>query len=58
MQQSALLQFKRSLSIGVVGAGQMGVGIGLVAAQAKHEVVIMDSSKGKTDKAIEFIGRP
>ncbi len=55
-QRSVHLLLKRSLSIGVVGAGQMGVGIGLVAAQAKHDVIIMDNSKGKTDKALEFIG--
>ncbi|KAJ3333536.1 hypothetical protein HDU91_002907 [Kappamyces sp. JEL0680] len=46
---------KRALSIGVVGAGQMGCGIAQVAATAKHQVFILDSQKTKTDKALGFI---
>jgi 3-hydroxybutyryl-CoA dehydrogenase len=48
---------KCDLSIGVIGAGQMGVGIAHVAALAKHDVVLLDSSRQKTDKALEFIGK-
>ncbi|RUP52019.1 3-hydroxyacyl-CoA dehydrogenase [Jimgerdemannia flammicorona] len=48
--------FKR---IGVIGAGQMGLGIALVTANvAKLRVVIMDASSEQLDKGIRFMGRP
>ena len=43
--------------VGVVGAGQMGVGIGLVAASlAKRQVVLLDYNAGQLQKSLKFIG--
>jgi len=44
-------------SIGVVGAGQMGRGIAQVAAQAGHEVVIVDASSALAESGVERIAR-
>lgn len=42
--------------IGVVGAGQMGVGIAQIAAQvAKIEVILMDKDQQIIDKSIKFM---
>ncbi|KAM0792111.1 hypothetical protein ACM66B_004815 [Microbotryomycetes sp. NB124-2] len=42
-------------SVGVVGAGQMGLGIALVAARtAKVDVVVIDNSQAQLDKAKAF----
>lgn len=42
---------------GVVGAGQMGTGIAIVAAQqAKLQVKIMDSNASSLEKSKKFIG--
>lgn len=44
-------------SVGVVGAGQMGLGIALVAAQrAGVPVTIIDSSQSSIDKGLSFAG--
>lgn len=44
-------------SVGVVGAGQMGLGIALVAAQrAGVSVTIIDSSQASIDKGLSFAG--
>lgn len=44
-------------TLGVVGAGQMGMGIAQVAAQvAKVDVVVMDSNKANLDKSLAFMG--
>jgi 3-hydroxybutyryl-CoA dehydrogenase len=44
-------------TIGVVGAGQMGLGIALVAAQrAGVPVTIIDSSQASIDKGLSFAG--
>lgn len=42
-------------SLGVIGAGQMGLGIALVAAQkAQVPVTLVDSSQGSLDKGLKF----
>lgn len=44
-------------SVGVIGAGQMGLGIALVAAQrAGVPVTIIDSSQASIDKGLSFAG--
>lgn len=44
-------------TIGVVGAGQMGLGIALVAAQrAGVPVTIIDSSQASIDRGLSFAG--
>jgi 3-hydroxybutyryl-CoA dehydrogenase len=51
--------FKRCYSIqkvGVVGAGQMGIGIALVAALAKKSVCLVDQSPKQLEKGSKFIG--
>ncbi|KAJ2992357.1 hypothetical protein HDV02_003103 [Globomyces sp. JEL0801] len=58
-----LRAFKRSYSVasqiqnvGIVGAGQMGVGIAHVAAlKGKKNVTILDSNKAQSEKGIKFI---
>ena len=57
IQKCHLINLKSNLSIGVIGAGQMGVGIAHVAALSKHDVILLDNSRQKTDKALEFIGK-
>lgn len=43
--------------LGVVGAGQMGLGIALVAARAaKVPVTVVDSSSKSLDKGLAFAG--
>jgi 3-hydroxybutyryl-CoA dehydrogenase len=43
--------------IGVIGAGQMGVGIACVAAKvAKLPVVLIDSKQDQLDKGLKYIG--
>ncbi|KAK4219339.1 3-hydroxyacyl-CoA dehydrogenase [Rhypophila decipiens] len=50
--RSAAVEVKR---IGVVGAGQMGLGIALVAAQrAQVPVTLVDSSQASLDKGLAF----
>ncbi|KAG7007362.1 3-hydroxybutyryl-coA dehydrogenase [Physcia stellaris] len=45
--------------LGVVGAGQMGLGIALVAAQkARIPVTLVDSSQASLDKGLKFAGEP
>ncbi|PYI31396.1 hypothetical protein BP00DRAFT_415575 [Aspergillus indologenus CBS 114.80] len=45
-------------SLGVIGAGQMGLGIALVAAQkAKVPVTLIDTSEASLDKALKFAGK-
>ncbi|KAJ5096215.1 3-hydroxybutyryl-CoA dehydrogenase [Penicillium alfredii] len=42
-------------SLGVIGAGQMGLGIALVAAQkAQVPVTLVDNSQGSLDKGLKF----
>ncbi|PLN81215.1 3-hydroxyacyl-CoA dehydrogenase [Aspergillus taichungensis] len=42
-------------SLGVIGAGQMGLGIALVAAQkAQVPVTLVDNSQGSIDKGLKF----
>jgi len=43
--------------LGVVGAGQMGRGIAQVAAQAGHDVIVVDASAALAEKGVERIGR-
>jgi 3-hydroxybutyryl-CoA dehydrogenase len=43
--------------VGVIGAGTMGAGITLVAAQAGHEVGLFDSSDGALERAAREIER-
>ena len=44
-------------TLGVVGAGQMGMGIAQVAAQvAKVDVLVMDANKANLDKSLAFMG--
>ena len=43
--------------IGVIGAGQMGSGIGQVAAQAGLQVILRDVSVDLVDNAVQGIGR-
>lgn len=40
------------LPVAVIGAGTMGVGIAQVAAQAGHQVILVDSRAGAADKAV------
>lgn len=43
--------------VGVVGSGQMGVGIAYVtAAVAKREVLLLDANPTQVEKGIAFIG--
>jgi 3-hydroxybutyryl-CoA dehydrogenase len=41
-----------SMSIGVIGAGTMGIGIAQVAAEAGHKVIVFDTRKEALDKAV------
>ncbi len=43
--------------VGVIGAGQMGVGIAQVFAQAGYEVSLNDVDPGRLDAALESIGQ-
>jgi len=44
--------------LGVVGAGQMGLGIALVAARmAKVPVTVVDTSQKSLDKGLAFAGK-
>ncbi|MFZ1665721.1 MAG: 3-hydroxyacyl-CoA dehydrogenase NAD-binding domain-containing protein, partial [Flavobacteriales bacterium] len=40
------------MSIGVIGAGTMGIGIAQVAAEAGHKVIVFDTRKEALDKAV------
>ncbi|MGV9011530.1 MAG: 3-hydroxyacyl-CoA dehydrogenase NAD-binding domain-containing protein [Flavobacteriales bacterium] len=42
----------KSMSIGVIGAGTMGIGIAQVAAEAGHKVIVFDTRKEALDKAM------
>lgn len=42
-------------SVAVIGAGTMGVGIAQVAAQAGHQVILVDSQVGAAEKALSRI---
>ena len=44
-------------AVGVVGAGQMGRGIAQVAAQAGHEIILVDASAALAEQGVERIGR-
>lgn len=46
-----------SLTIGVIGAGQMGGGIAQVAASFGHQVIVQDISKEAAEKGIGKIGK-
>jgi 3-hydroxybutyryl-CoA dehydrogenase len=43
--------------VGVVGAGQMGRGIAQVAAQAGHDVIIVDATSALAEQGVERIAR-
>lgn len=44
--------------IGVIGAGQMGIGITLVAAQtAQTPVLLLDSNENQLEKQMKFLGK-
>lgn len=43
--------------VGIVGAGQMGIGIAFVSALAKKQVMILDSKTSQTDKGLVFIDK-
>jgi UDP-N-acetyl-D-mannosaminuronate dehydrogenase len=43
-------------TIGVIGAGQMGVGIAYVAAASGRQVLLLDSNETQVKKGMEFIG--
>jgi 3-hydroxybutyryl-CoA dehydrogenase len=44
-------------SLGVVGAGQMGLGIALVAAKvAQVPVTLVDTNQASLDKSLGFMG--
>jgi 3-hydroxyacyl-CoA dehydrogenase len=48
---------KEIRKVGVVGAGQMGIGITQVASQiAKVNVVLMDVKQSILDKSLQFMG--
>lgn len=55
MLKTALSLQKRTLTIGVVGAGQMGIGIAYVAALALHPVKLYDSYPAQQEKGLKFI---
>lgn len=43
--------------IGIIGAGQMGIGIALVAAQtAQIPVLVLDSNENQLAKQMKFLG--
>ncbi|KAI8906348.1 3-hydroxyacyl-CoA dehydrogenase [Gorgonomyces haynaldii] len=43
-------------TVGVIGAGQMGIGIALVAAlRAKQNVLVLDSNQSQIEKGLKFI---
>jgi 3-hydroxybutyryl-CoA dehydrogenase len=44
-------------SVGVIGAGQMGRGIAQVAAQAGHDVIVVDASEALAEQGVERIAR-
>ncbi|KAJ3317724.1 hypothetical protein HDV06_001278 [Boothiomyces sp. JEL0866] len=51
-----LVQFKRSIqTIGVIGAGQMGVGIAHVSALSGKNVLLLDSSATQLEKGLKFM---
>lgn len=44
-------------ALGVIGAGQMGLGIALVAAKvAQVPVTLVDTNQGSLDKSLSFMG--
>jgi 3-hydroxybutyryl-CoA dehydrogenase len=43
--------------VGVIGAGQMGRGIAQVAAQAGHDVIVVDATSALAEQGVERIGR-
>ena len=43
--------------VGIVGAGQMGIGIAFVSALAKKQVMVLDSNTSQTDKGLVFIDK-
>lgn len=46
-------------ALGVVGAGQMGLGIALVASKvAQVPVTIVDTNQASIDKSLNFMGTP
>jgi len=47
---------ERSVTVGVIGAGTMGLGIAEVAAAAGHPVLLYDNRDGATDKALASLG--
>ncbi|KAF8477577.1 3-hydroxyacyl-CoA dehydrogenase [Kalaharituber pfeilii] len=54
---SAVVQAHNVKKLGVVGAGQMGLGIALVASRvAQVPVTLVDSSQASIDKSIAFMG--
>jgi 3-hydroxybutyryl-CoA dehydrogenase len=44
----------RSLSMGVIGAGQMGLGIAYISSK-NHQITLIDSNESKLKKGKEFI---
>lgn len=47
----------RMKTIGIIGAGSMGSGIAQVAATARHEVILLDSSKTMLQKAQQGLNK-
>lgn len=45
-----------AMSVGIVGAGVMGIGIAQIAALAGHTVQLLDAREGAAGKAIEGLG--
>lgn len=44
--------------MGIIGSGQMGLGIAYVAANVTRlPVVLMDVSQAQTDKGMQFMGK-
>ena len=50
------LQYRYINTVGVVGAGQMGIGIAHVAAaMGKKKVLLLDSNPAQVERGLKFI---